>query len=425
MVQARDALCAGDTQFVFATDGGGALVWGYPERVQTDPSFVNHTYARNFPDGAPLAKTSGVESRPIEHAYTHTVINLLLRQQGRESLDCPPEECFDFQNMLAPLPNRPDCCLARKLRAPVVESGIFSVAERTSQSTEAGSDLWNPLCVDWLDVPFVGGILDIISNTVTDAGRYWTAANPELQSRNCTPPPMGTFLGCPAERPFCQNGECITPSCEHVKQHCNKNTLFGVRVRQSCPNTCGCTEPRSPLTLSLPESGCPSSCLQGGLYLARRQALPCEDLPKTDPIFVAYLDDLDSVRLSWPMDIASTAKWNVLMLRTFGCDYFRNETFPFPQGSPPYKMNGNLCTESSEMHPYKPLSYFCPVACGCRKGLKHCPDSCPSPSASDPICPAFQQTVYANPYRPPGATGYCPQLMTRDEITLSTTGLEQ
>ena len=26
----------------------------------------------------------------------------------------------------------------------------------------------------------------------------------------------------------------------------------------------------------------------------------------------------------------------------------------------------------------KPLSYFCPAACGCRGGEPHCPDACPA-----------------------------------------------
>lgn len=34
-------------------------------------------------------------------------------------------------------------------------------------------------------------------------------------------------------------------------------------------------------------------------------------------------------------------------------------------------------------HPVKPLSYFCPVACGCRSGDAHCPDACPARNGTE------------------------------------------
>ena len=45
--------------------------------------------------------------------------------------------------------------------------------------------------------------------------------------------------------------------------------------------------------------------------------------------------------------------------------------------SPASILNGNPCTEEGDFYPIKPYSYFCPVACGCRAGDKHCPQSCP------------------------------------------------
>ena len=38
----------------------------------------------------------------------------------------------------------------------------------------------------------------------------------------------------------------------------------------------------------------------------------------------------------------------------------------------------NPCVENGYYYPVKPMSYFCPVACGCRAGDKHCPDTCPA-----------------------------------------------
>ena len=35
------------------------------------------------------------------------------------------------------------------------------------------------------------------------------------------------------------------------------------------------------------------------------------------------------------------------------------------------------CMQNGFYYTVKPLSYFCPVACGCRAGDLHCPDQCP------------------------------------------------
>jgi hypothetical protein len=426
MVRARDALCAGDVQFVYAIDGAGTIVWGYPEEAQNDPQFGNKTFIRNFPDGELPTKTTGVESVSRSTSYSHAVVDLLLRQQGRAHWHCPPEECYDFQDKQAPLPNRPDCCLARKLRTHTVDVGIFSLRDRANQGTDEAATLWNKQCSDYLDYAFTGGRLDIIQNAVADAFRPETTdkhVHDERRDISCLPPPVGTFPGCPLERPLCKDGKCMKPRCEHLKDYCTKSSVLGVRARQFCPNVCGCSDPRSPLALFMPESGCPRSCLRSGAYLARRQALPCEDVSKTDPSFVAYLDNLDRIRLSWPLDFEAAPKWDIVMLRAFGCAYLRNETFPLGEGPPPYRFGYNLCGENTVAYPHKPISYFCPVACGCRKGQRHCPDSCPSPSASEPACPAFQQTEYADPnsLHMVGAAvkpnGSCPMLLLRDDST--------
>ena len=413
MVKARDVLCSGDTQFVYTNDGAGVLVWGYPQRVQDSPEFAHFYFSRNFPDGSPPSKSRTIQN-PITMSYGYSVIDLLLRQQGRESVaPCPLEECFDTLNRQAPLPDRPDCCLAKKLRVPNIDVGVFSLARRAGQGTEVGADLWNSNCYDWLDAPFEGGIMDILENTMVDASR--ALYQYQSQSLSCTPPPAGNFSGCPNLQPFCLNGECVKPKCKNFEKHCTENSYLGVQVRQLCPVTCGCSHPRSPLTLFMPESGCPSSCLRSGHYLAKRRALPCEDLPKTDPTFVALVDDLDRTRQNWPADLQGSAQWDVQMLRSYGCAYFGNETYA-GEGPPPNRFHRNICTEYTSTYPHKPFSYFCPVACRCRKGQKHCPDSCPSPSASEPACSTFQQTLYADPFttRSPGE---CPMLAIRDEFT--------
>ena len=41
-------------------------------------------------------------------------------------------------------------------------------------------------------------------------------------------------------------------------------------------------------------------------------------------------------------------------------------------------MGVNPCVENGYYYPVKPMSYFCPIACGCRARDKHCTDRCPS-----------------------------------------------
>ena len=45
----------------------------------------------------------------------------------------------------------------------------------------------------------------------------------------------------------------------------------------------------------------------------------------------------------------------------------------------------------------KPLSLFCPQACGCHRGDQDCPTTCPERTASDPLCPEWQQQILVGP----------------------------
>ena len=210
---------------------------------------------------------------------------------------------------------------------------------------------------------------------------------------------------CPWLTPFCNasNGRCIAPLCADVAQLCRQNTLQGVRARQLCPQTCGCSEPRSALALFTPHGGCGDKCMVAGEYRAARAALPCTDVPTSDPDFVALLDDLDEVRQFWPADWRSGIGTYVRILRRHGCDFLALGSDRMamsdllPGEFPPYLFGVNLCVEGGSFWPLKPLSYFCPEACGCRGGDPHCPDSCPARTADTPTCPEWQKTL-ANSY---------------------------
>ena len=61
--KARNALCAGDLDFVFSVDGTGAVRFSYPPGVSTDT-----LYTHNFPDGEYPTITS---ERPTNSNRTH------------------------------------------------------------------------------------------------------------------------------------------------------------------------------------------------------------------------------------------------------------------------------------------------------------------------------------------------------------------
>ncbi len=59
----------------------------------------------------------------------------------------------------------------------------------------------------------------------------------------------------------------------------------------------------------------------------------------------------------------------------------------------PYWYGRNLCVRGRG---HKPLSFFCPEACGCHRGDEDCPLTCPEREATTPICPAHQQKTFVN-----------------------------
>ena len=53
----------------------------------------------------------------------------------------------------------------------------------------------------------------------------------------------------------------------------------------------------------------------------------------------------------------------------------------------PYWLGRNLCVRGRG---HKPLSLFCPEACGCHRGDEDCPLQCPERNETTPVCPAHQ-----------------------------------
>ena len=57
----------------------------------------------------------------------------------------------------------------------------------------------------------------------------------------------------------------------------------------------------------------------------------------------------------------------------------------------PYYFGRNLCVRGRG---HKPLSLWCPEACGCHRGDQDCPLQCPERDATTPICPAHQRRTF-------------------------------
>jgi hypothetical protein len=75
LVSARDALCAGDVDFVYTHDGLGVAAWAYPSGV--DEQKIN---PRNFPDGRPVELTRGSVNVP-RGSFSEGLLEAMLRQQ--------------------------------------------------------------------------------------------------------------------------------------------------------------------------------------------------------------------------------------------------------------------------------------------------------------------------------------------------------
>ena len=254
LVSARDALCAGDRDFVYNIDAAGIVFWAHPTLIDT--SELN---PRNFPDGKAPIETSGADVEDFVEQIP-AVTDMLLRQQGRgdigkncdapiDPLSPPPHYeqgtgCFvynaDFNAWLT-RPNRPDCCTATTRLKTSVSGGVLSLSEVSGQTTISAVKEWNPGCIDTLSQP--GSWVPLLSVAIGGAVG--------ISNQSACP-----ATGCSLSLPMCKDGQCINPKCSDMRSYCNENSVAGVRARQLCPQTCRCDDPKAPLTLSGPEHGC-------------------------------------------------------------------------------------------------------------------------------------------------------------------------
>ena len=230
-------------------------------------------------------------------------------------------------------------------------------------------------------------------------------------------------------------GECVWPTCARVKRFCYDATEVGRRIRALCPETCGCGYPLTDQALTDIEQGC--SVDTTGFYHGALRTMPCTDVTAEGDAYDAvardvmnmtrwaafqrYLDHKARDSESMPVDLRRQVNVYVGYLKKYGCRYlrdpsvwhdlnstedaFRTDARNGSKAMPPYLSGRNLCVRGRGGH--KPLSLFCPVACGCHRGDRDCSLRCPEREPATPTCPAHQEAIWVREGRRPG---HCPRL---------------
>ena len=388
-------------EFLFTVDGVGAPTWAYPGSIE-DQARTALSWShpkRNFPDGdAPdSSHYDTLSNSTIATTFAEKVMEAVLQQNGRHFWQAEFEggcaaRCVgpvdNATGVPMAIPNKPSCCLVAEHRSPSVLHGERSIEYFYLQSLPDATVAWNPECFDVLDTE--AQYVPTLRSTMSDT----------LNKTACGG-------SCPQARPFCApasgsaDAHCISPYCSDFLQHCDDPGLIGIRARQVCPQTCGCSSPRSPLALSQPSSGCSSMCPLSGDYRSKRAALPCEDIDKNDSRWVRFIDNIANASMTWSSTLRASFMLVEPDLRQYGCDYlaYSSQRLPMDEskgkltGYPPYLWGINRCVVRGAWADIKPFSYFCPVACGCHAEDAHCPNSCPPRDSTTALCPAWQKTL--------------------------------
>ena len=323
------------------------------------------------------------------------------------SRSCCPLHCCPRRARQAPiaLPSLASVCLSLS-NSPFAHPPHPSPPMRVKSSLKADFTAcfcrsWNPGCSDTINsVAYYINLLQGSMSTAINRGSAGEAYNAtEACGGRCDE----------SQGEICRsNGQCGYPECQDVVPYCNQSSNEGLRARQICPETCGCDRPRSPLALFLPESGCPARCRESTTYRAALAATPCEDVPLNDSNFTGFLEQWYQAAQTWPKDWLESGIGFIDMFQLFGCEYLNMNPEDLPENfsstqyvldRPLRNFSGwpgpnlfwpanfgvgvNPCVTNGYYYPVKPLSFFCPVSCGCRAGDIGCPDTCRARFESD------------------------------------------
>ena len=226
----------------------------------------------------------------------------------------------------------------------------FCIKRSQGESAADGSRTWNSGCVDALDAGMFG--TDLMQYVLSDA-----VGGNEACGDTCATPGQ-----------LCIDERCVDATCDSMAAFCHEVSEAGVRARQMCSQTCRCDDPRSSLVLSLPQDGCPDGCLRANGYVKRLAEQSCDDVAASDPGWLEWVDNLENVTNTYPQAWRDLSAILVPAVREYGCTIL-----PFF-----WFVDLDICVEQGTFFPVKPLSYFCPVTCGCAAGDVHCPTTCPA-----------------------------------------------
>ena len=131
------------------------------------------------------------------------------------------------------------------------------------------------------------------------------------------------------------------------------------------------------------------------------------ELRANDYFQFLILDKWEEAIEAAPLETQKATERDIKYLRKYGCDYLKNSSLWDSLDSyeawkadaqsnnstviTPYWLGRNLCVRGRG---HKPLSLWCPEACGCHRGDQDCPLECPERDATTRICPAHQKSFW-------------------------------
>ena len=180
---------------------------------------------------------------------------------------------------------------------------------------------------------------------------------------------------------------CIDALCSHLHAcSCNLDSTAGLRARLLCPETCGCNLPNSSLVFSGPADGCGPGCIGVPVYRQALAALPCRDAEPNSTELKAYTEPLMTLlNLQGKFMISS---WVRDFLLHGGCQAWVSRMTRKPQTGPGTESDCILKNHEikkacggARVGPLglgiRPLTFLCPVACGCNSACRTNDDTCP------------------------------------------------
>ena len=194
LFEARDALCAGNLEFVYYMTTSGVLRWSHSQHGGSAPKF------RECP-GQPAA----------ELGFTQKTINEILARKPGET--CNPADCTDDKvDLQKPRWGMPTCCFTEDMRM------VLSSLKQTSEDRFGAQG--DESCLDLIDVKITRtvkfySLFDGVSDGTCPAG--------------CGEDPY---------RPVCRHTRCISPSCSDAAPYCHELSVRGNKARRFCPNRC-------------------------------------------------------------------------------------------------------------------------------------------------------------------------------------------